>query len=414
MRGRNAPFSKWSARRAARLLKCFLLVSLTLSSILAGLPWQKGNGSSIPKIPEDRSFSQPPQTVGADPAPDFRLPQPKLSTVDDAIGAGGVLQTSADNLTLYNSAIMMRLMSGPKPYDELISKSGSVLSPFMYWTVESYRNNQSIPLESGPSSLSVLGTNRSGTFVVRTSQVGHGSVGGVLRVTYKATALGTLKWDLEFTPNQSGNYGLVFSWENATANAGTRTNARKSFEADYKRSNYNFTWDDIPAGYNASQTVTKNSFSLKIDLGYLPAGIAVRLDPQVTGYSTSSLATAYTFQRRVFTMQRPAITGYSITMGVSSATNIRLMVNHGILIPPSNGAPKSPVLRHRYQLFSLMDRVSLLCRDLITRRQASLHKTNCIWVSIGRKELFQVNRLIGSTTVGLALVHLPANKPRAV
>src|SRR5712692_9534357 len=48
--------------------------------------------------------SNSPLHVGADAVPNLSLPKTVLSSVDSLIGAGGVIQSSSQNLTLYNSA----------------------------------------------------------------------------------------------------------------------------------------------------------------------------------------------------------------------------------------------------------------------------------------------------------------------
>src|SRR5712692_11518531 len=105
MRGKRVSSSKFSVMSLLRLSKSLLLITITLSSFMAGLPWQDLNASASsrinPSTEPGNSTIQRPQGVGADPVPDLRLPQPELSTVDDTIGEGGVIQTSPDNITLY-------------------------------------------------------------------------------------------------------------------------------------------------------------------------------------------------------------------------------------------------------------------------------------------------------------------------
>ena len=55
--------------------------------------------------------------------PNLSLPKAVVSTVDKVIGAGGVIEDSPDNITLYNSALQFRLLLGPLPHDELLGNS---------------------------------------------------------------------------------------------------------------------------------------------------------------------------------------------------------------------------------------------------------------------------------------------------
>jgi len=74
--------------------------------------------------------------VGADPVPDLSLPKTVLSSVDSLIGAGGIIQSSPQNLTLYNSAIALRLLGGELPSDELLARGGRTLSSYSFWSIQ--------------------------------------------------------------------------------------------------------------------------------------------------------------------------------------------------------------------------------------------------------------------------------------
>ncbi|MBO0888499.1 hypothetical protein J2P12_05300, partial [Candidatus Bathyarchaeota archaeon] len=77
------------------------------------------------------SGSISPNLVGADGVPNLSLPKTVVSTVDSLLGAGGLLQTSPDNWTLYNSGIQLRLLGNPAPHDELLGPSGTVVSRYL-------------------------------------------------------------------------------------------------------------------------------------------------------------------------------------------------------------------------------------------------------------------------------------------
>ena len=56
------------------------------------------------------SGSNSPLHVGADMVHSPSVPKTVLSSVDSLIGAGGVIQSSSQNITLYNLAISLRLL----------------------------------------------------------------------------------------------------------------------------------------------------------------------------------------------------------------------------------------------------------------------------------------------------------------
>ena len=100
---------------------------LLMVSIVAGLPiWTQAQAKS----PEpgfnasEEIGTQTPPFVGADPVPDLSLPQTVMSSVQDLIGAGGIIQESPENITLYNSLVAMRLLGRPVPHDELLGPGG--------------------------------------------------------------------------------------------------------------------------------------------------------------------------------------------------------------------------------------------------------------------------------------------------
>src|SRR5207249_6559233 len=181
-----------------------------------------------------------PRTVGATPLSGLNLPRTVVSSVDDLVGAGGVVQSSPDNLTLYNLGVKMRLLGGLVPHDQLLSPSGQVLSSFVSWNVQANVTGLWIPLLTTSSSFRIIGTNKTGTFVTRTMQARAGVYSGMLKVFYKALSLGPLKWDLEFTPDVAGQYRLAFAIWNLTMTQQppTLTQLRLSF----LMSNYTLSW----------------------------------------------------------------------------------------------------------------------------------------------------------------------------
>src|SRR5439155_16206305 len=159
--------------------------------------------------------SQNPQSVGADAVPNLSLPKTVVSSVDNLIGAGGVIQTSPDNMTIYNLGIRMRLLGGVVPHDELLGPRGR-LSSWSFWGVEASIGNVWTPLVPRSSNFTVQGTNSSGTYLIRSMRVSMGLFSGTLRTVYRTTPAESLKWTLEFFPDTLGLYRLAYSWWNTT------------------------------------------------------------------------------------------------------------------------------------------------------------------------------------------------------
>ena len=296
------PFPGRRTRILLRNFKGVALVLLTLLSFLVALPVHPSAASASPGNPSsgpNGSGLQVPNQAGADAVPDIRLPQPKLSTVDALNETGGLVQTSPDNLTLYNGRVALRLLGGRNPHDEVIGRSGSSVNSLSYWTVEASIGGAWVLLVPGTSSFASLGTNSTGAYVTRRMHVETGTYSGILDVTYKAISTGPIKWDLEFTPTRSAHYRLAYVWGNVTSNSKLLRDARQ-FVVDYGSDDYTVSWTDVPDELNVTTELVRDKFSLWIDLGNLSPGISVRVDPSVVDTSTSSLATGYTFQRRVF------------------------------------------------------------------------------------------------------------------
>jgi len=115
-----------------------------------------------------------PNLVGADKMPSLSLPKTVLSSVDSLIGAGGVIQNSPQNLTIYNLDVSMRLLGGQIPHDEFLGPGGRTLSSWSFWGIESNISGLWMPLLPSSNIFIVAGTNATGTFVIRTMQVAAG------------------------------------------------------------------------------------------------------------------------------------------------------------------------------------------------------------------------------------------------
>ncbi len=307
------PFPGRQTRVVVRISKGSLLIVLVLLITLAGLPIWSALAASEGKTSQGTASTTPgkfttqlPRTVGADPVPDLSLPKTVLSSVDSLIGAGGVIQTSPDNITLYNLAVRMRLLGGQVPHDELLAPDKSVISSWSFWGIEALTAGTWLPLVPTSNSFTTLGTNTSGTFVIRDMEVGALASGGVssghLRVLYRATSSGPLKWTLTFTPFARGQYNLVFTWHNITEVTALDAIADR-FGVSYKSGNYTFSWADLSSASNvvtATPLVFPGSFLFSIGLGTVSAGSKVVVDPSILGTYVAQGATAFTFQRKVF------------------------------------------------------------------------------------------------------------------
>ena len=130
----NLPYPGRRTRRLVVVTKGLFLILLTLLSIAQAIPIHPANASNSPSdqpaggaaLPPTGSIS--PTAVGAGPVPDLSLPKTVLSNVEKLIGTGGVIQSSKDNLTLYNSLLAMRLLGGAFPHDELLGPDRRGLS----------------------------------------------------------------------------------------------------------------------------------------------------------------------------------------------------------------------------------------------------------------------------------------------
>jgi len=236
--------------------------------------------------------------VGADAVPNLSLPHIILSSVDNLIGAGGVVQTSPDNITIYNLAVKMRLRGGVLPHDELLGPGLRALSSYSSWDIEANQTGHWTRLIPVSNNFTVIGTNTTGTYVERTMNVANPLYSGELRIVYKATSAGPLKYDLAFTAGDAGRYRLTYTWRNVTGIHSLSTPSKR-FTVGYGLSNYTLSWGDVPPSLNATTDITQDRFSLIIDLGPMSVGSQVKVDPSVVS-SGQPTATSYTFQRKVF------------------------------------------------------------------------------------------------------------------
>ena len=298
------PYPGRRTRLGLRISKAILLSLLGLLSFTVGIPIHPGMastsaGSNSANPPTDQLGSKNFQGIGSDPVPQLNMPRTVVSSVDSLIGAGGVVQSSPDNLTIYNQAVAMRLRGGLFPHDELLSPTWTVLSSWSFWGVQMQQAGAWIPLLPRSSNFTILGTNATGTFVVRTMQVGQAAFTGTLGIIYEATSAGPLKWDLWFVPSSTGQYRLVYAWNNITNNYNADL-ANKQFRAAYALSNYTLSWNDVPSSFNTSITISPGVLALTVGLGSVAAGSRTVVDPSVIGKRVPPDATAYTFQRKVF------------------------------------------------------------------------------------------------------------------
>jgi len=181
------------------------------------------------------------------------------------------------------------------------------------------------------NALTLVGTNSTGTYVVRAMALGKAPYLSVLKVIYIARPDGVLKWDLDFIPSAVGHYAL-----NLTLSGLTRTFAgsdRSELLQAYD-SNYTLSWRDVPASFNTASSAGAHRFSLLIDLGTVSAGIEVRIDPSLVGNSWNLQPTYTTFQHRLY--QDPK-TGYYWVFYINGTSLVYKYSMDGITWNPRNG-----------------------------------------------------------------------------
>ncbi len=300
----NMPCPGRRTRRFLVVIKGFFFALLVISTIApAAFPVHPVDANSSKNTNVGTTPSQPdsisPNAVGSDSVPDLSLPKTVMTSVDRLIGAGGVLQGSSQNLTLYNSYLALRLLGGRVPHDELLGAGNRAVSSFSFWGAEVQVAGVWAPLVPASSSFELLGTNETGTYVRRIMNVNFGHFSAVLSIVYRATPQGPLKWTLGFTPTSSAKYRLVYGWWNITRDSGP-TSLPKRFRVGYDAINYTLSWDDVPSSYNVTSSFATDRFQLNLDLGVLTSNASVNIDPSIVASGVAGGATAYAFQRKVF------------------------------------------------------------------------------------------------------------------
>src|SRR5438552_3514933 len=136
--------------------------------------------------PANGIASNTPNFVGADSVPNLSLPKTVVTSLSSFISDGGVLQESSQNLTIYNLGVHMRLLGGANPHDELLGPGDRPLSSLSSWSVQVDLAGKLIPLIPRSNNFTLLGTNSSGTDVLRTMHVATGSYSGTFEILYEA------------------------------------------------------------------------------------------------------------------------------------------------------------------------------------------------------------------------------------
>ncbi len=203
--------------------------------------------------------STTPNFAGAERLPDLSLPKTVLSSVDNLIGAGGVAQSSSQNLTLFNPSIRLRLLGGLTPHDQLLDQDNKVLSDWSFWEVQANQAGIWTPLVPTSNNFSIIGTNTTGTFVSRTMHVDAGPFSGVLTIVYRTASAGPLKWDLQFQSSASADFRLVYTWLNVS-DIHSLSSGSSSFSVSYPDANYTFFWGDVPKSLTSSASTILNQF----------------------------------------------------------------------------------------------------------------------------------------------------------
>jgi len=318
----NLPYPGRRIEKTTKGAKGFFLIALTVLSFAAGLPVHQSSSSNSTLnavTPTDVHELQSPQFAGANPVPDLSMPKTIVSSIDTLLGAGGLIQTSASDWTLYNSGISLRLLGGPVPSDQLLGVGGTIASQYLFWGVLASVGGISLPMRPLSSNFTSLGTNSSGTFVIRTMLVSSGVYSGVFRVVYRAVPTGALKWDLSFTPNTSASYKVGLAWWNVTDGFLISEQSR-TFHETYGAANFTLSWNDVPSSFATLSAVSFKQLSVSIDVGFVNAGSSIAIDPTVSS-NVGVLGTAYTFQRHVFF--DPTSRNYWVFYDNSGCTNYR-------------------------------------------------------------------------------------------
>ena len=234
--------------------------------------------------------------MGADQPPNLSLPKTVISGIDNLTTDGGVVENSPDNLTLYNNRLAVRLLGNPVPHDMIIGIDKAPLNSSALWQVQVNQGDSWIPMSATSNSFHVLGTNSTGSSVVRTMTLENGQISGVLSIAYKALSTGPLKWNLEFTPNSTAQYRFVYHWNDSDITTDSQP-ISSTLTVSHGAANYTLSWDDVPPSMNTTLALNPGEALLITNIGTLVAGATARLDPQLLD-SGPSQATAHTPQRK--------------------------------------------------------------------------------------------------------------------
>ena len=297
-------FAGQKTRKAVRISTGLFFILLTTLSFTFALPISPvqtsprpdlNGGPAQPGSIGSRTLS--PRIVGATPLSGMSLPETVVSSVDNMLNSG-VVSTSQDNLTLYNRAVRMRLLGGLLPRDELLGPTGGVMSSYSWWNVQANISGIWVPLIPYSNNFTIIGTNRTGTFVVRNMGVKNGPYSGLLWIYYKALSAGPLKWDVGFRPDVTGQYRLYYSIWNLTS-AEPLASGSRQIGLHFASSNYTLSWNDIPASLSNNASTSNGQFALTIDLGKVSAASTNYVDPSIIA-SCSSCVSTTDIVRRIF------------------------------------------------------------------------------------------------------------------
>src|SRR5436190_6932214 len=104
-----------------------------------------------------------PLQAGAGPLPSLSLPKTILSRADSLVGAGAVVQASADNLTLYDSGARIRLLGGSTPHDLILGRDWTPVGSYSFWGVQVSLGGLWFALQPISTHFDLLRRNCSGT-----------------------------------------------------------------------------------------------------------------------------------------------------------------------------------------------------------------------------------------------------------
>jgi len=202
-------------------------------------------------------------------------------------------------MTLYNSAVQLRLIAMPEPHDELLGPDHQVFRPWAVWSVQVNDSGSWVTLSPVSGNLTVLGTNSTGSYIVRSIEERSAQYNGTLRLVYHALPGARLNYDLQFDPGVTGDYRFRFSLGNPTQ-IFNLSNYSRNVQVSFGTKSYAFDWSDIPRSISTVADIDGDGFHLQVDAGRVRAGSRISIDPGYVGTSNSQMSTAYTFQRRVF------------------------------------------------------------------------------------------------------------------